>query len=536
MSARLENIPLPPIDVSRFRVPFPSDIEVLKVQQHIQDAQHDIDQCNLEIENLRNTIFQMEEQRNHTRYRIDEYRAFISPIRKVPVEIWTEIFSLCLPHSYGLRITDHKIFAPVLDLSHVCGSWRAIALSTPKLWSSLDINLAHGGLKMVRAAKHYLDCSKTFPLNLNLIGPGMDDDDLGFRVFSSLLDAHTRWSKIEIDLPWKVINHKVVENFLKTVSIHCDILQSFSIVFGYDWSETDESSPHLFRMLERAPQLKSLHLDIFGSALILPFSQLRDITVACFVGEVKIADCFSKCLNLEKANITIEDMVSGTREIALPKLFFLRCQLRKGYYASSIFSMLTLPAISMLDLSISEDFYKHASSACNSLCDLLSRSLCHLETLILGTGFYASDRELIRILSIVPTLIHLELDSFHCRDFTATFFQALTLCTKPEIGILPRLSSFQIRIDERRTPEIIEDDDVSLPEPELILLMVKSRRLLTDFQPKLTSFDLVAHLDSERDSTREDWVQFFASDAEPGLRALEEEGLKLVLDLNCFKK
>ncbi|KAK7437015.1 hypothetical protein VKT23_006699 [Stygiomarasmius scandens] len=81
-----------------------------------------------------------------------------------------------------------------------------------------------------------------------------------------------------------------------------------------------------------------------------------------------------------------------------------------------------------------------------------------------------------------------------------------------------------------------EDDGVSLPEPELILLMVESRRLLADLQPKLSSFGLVAHLDSERDSTSEDWVQFFASDAEPGLRALEEEGLKLVLDLNCFKK
>lgn len=58
------------------------------------------------------------------------------PIERLPPEILTEIFLLA--HLYCLHdsTTDHDA-----DLSHVCRSWRQLALDMPLLWSHVDIVL-----------------------------------------------------------------------------------------------------------------------------------------------------------------------------------------------------------------------------------------------------------------------------------------------------------------------------------------------------------------------------------------------------------
>ncbi|PFH46949.1 hypothetical protein AMATHDRAFT_125205, partial [Amanita thiersii Skay4041] len=57
-----------------------------------------------------------------------------SPIQRLSPEILAEIFAHCLNklHSNNIR------HCPLL-LCRVCSSWRALALHTPRLWSSLFI-------------------------------------------------------------------------------------------------------------------------------------------------------------------------------------------------------------------------------------------------------------------------------------------------------------------------------------------------------------------------------------------------------------
>ncbi|KAJ7462165.1 hypothetical protein FB451DRAFT_480103 [Mycena latifolia] len=62
---------------------------------------------------------------------------FVYPVRTLPVEIISEIFTHCLPAG-NAKVSLSQ--APFL-LLWICRRWREIALSTPRLWSSLDIDV-----------------------------------------------------------------------------------------------------------------------------------------------------------------------------------------------------------------------------------------------------------------------------------------------------------------------------------------------------------------------------------------------------------
>ncbi|KAJ7623763.1 hypothetical protein FB45DRAFT_926681 [Roridomyces roridus] len=65
--------------------------------------------------------------------------AYIYPTHTLPPEIVSEIFTHVLP-PYPLRPPATGFGSPTL-LSHVCRSWREIALSTPRLWRAIAIHL-----------------------------------------------------------------------------------------------------------------------------------------------------------------------------------------------------------------------------------------------------------------------------------------------------------------------------------------------------------------------------------------------------------
>ncbi|KAF5342811.1 hypothetical protein D9758_013362 [Tetrapyrgos nigripes] len=90
------------------------------------------------------------------RTRLQNYQAILSPIRRVPPELWSRIFinvsdefekenylSLCL--TTALNITHSSVRDPSkrhisLRLSAVCSYWRSVALRTPQLWSKIIID------------------------------------------------------------------------------------------------------------------------------------------------------------------------------------------------------------------------------------------------------------------------------------------------------------------------------------------------------------------------------------------------------------
>ncbi|KAF5368999.1 hypothetical protein D9758_002843 [Tetrapyrgos nigripes] len=183
-----DSIP-PAFDLTRFLGPFPSEIEVSQVQRQITEAERSLDRFDAEARD--------KERDSRIRSRIQVYSTYISPIRRIPIELLTEIFS-SLPNSCGLRVSFDDIDTPTLNLSHVCSSWRAVTLSTPKYWSNLDINLENGRTAMQKIVDVYLRLSGNSPLQLRLSASSETGDavyhldSVGYDVLGMLLDASGR--------------------------------------------------------------------------------------------------------------------------------------------------------------------------------------------------------------------------------------------------------------------------------------------------------------------------------------------------------
>ncbi|KAJ6594647.1 hypothetical protein B0H19DRAFT_1247304 [Mycena capillaripes] len=67
---------------------------------------------------------------------VEGHKALISPVHRLPLDILQEIFVTCIPTHRNCVVSSSE--APVL-LGRICSSWRAISLSTPRLWARLHI-------------------------------------------------------------------------------------------------------------------------------------------------------------------------------------------------------------------------------------------------------------------------------------------------------------------------------------------------------------------------------------------------------------
>ncbi|KAK0242265.1 hypothetical protein EDD85DRAFT_282448 [Armillaria nabsnona] len=88
-------------------------------------------------------------------------------VARLPAELIITIFFHCLPdNSYP---SLHGDVAPLL-LSHVCRSWRGLALSVSRLWSSFNVDFHNGhATPRLEALEFWLKHSKEQPLSFDII-------------------------------------------------------------------------------------------------------------------------------------------------------------------------------------------------------------------------------------------------------------------------------------------------------------------------------------------------------------------------------
>ncbi|KAF4613159.1 hypothetical protein D9613_011109 [Agrocybe pediades] len=101
------------------------------------------------------TIKALQARKDEAQRSIHQYRTILSPARRVPDDIWHEIFYRCLPAHRDSAM--HPADAPLL-LTRVCSNWRRVALSSPRLWSSVYIPLLLGNTEappLCLAEPHY---------------------------------------------------------------------------------------------------------------------------------------------------------------------------------------------------------------------------------------------------------------------------------------------------------------------------------------------------------------------------------------------
>ncbi|KAK7025073.1 hypothetical protein R3P38DRAFT_3396062 [Favolaschia claudopus] len=114
----------------------PTDAEVLEIKDLIAGPIHQLLSLDEKIAQLRKSIEKLEESRQTLSSYVAQHSALISPIRRIPEDILSEIFFASLPTHRNCVMNASE--APVL-LGRICSSWRAVSLTTPRLWAKLHI-------------------------------------------------------------------------------------------------------------------------------------------------------------------------------------------------------------------------------------------------------------------------------------------------------------------------------------------------------------------------------------------------------------
>ncbi|KAF6762451.1 hypothetical protein DFP72DRAFT_802369, partial [Ephemerocybe angulata] len=93
----------------------PSNVEAASIEQSI--AKYDV-----EIAKLRSQLDTLVEERRR-------HHAVLSPLRRMPLELLGEIFTMVLPY-----ILDYSGRQDVINLGLVCKRWRDATIYTHRLW------------------------------------------------------------------------------------------------------------------------------------------------------------------------------------------------------------------------------------------------------------------------------------------------------------------------------------------------------------------------------------------------------------------
>ncbi|KAF9450730.1 hypothetical protein P691DRAFT_809564 [Macrolepiota fuliginosa MF-IS2] len=97
------------------------------------------------ISELQDSLTALQLQRDTLNTQLTNYKAAISPIRRLLPEILQEIFIQCLPATHNPIMDSREV--PLL-LNRVCHFWRQVAYTTPRLWSSIHISIPETSLSM----------------------------------------------------------------------------------------------------------------------------------------------------------------------------------------------------------------------------------------------------------------------------------------------------------------------------------------------------------------------------------------------------
>lgn len=119
------------------------------------------------LEKLQSIQARLKEKRAIVQESLAFHEVLASPTRcSLPSELLGEIFLRCLPQTN--YVTPSSDECPLV-LTRVCRHWRAVALSTPRLWASLSISLLRADTTSGDEYKRWLEKARSVPLSIRVV-------------------------------------------------------------------------------------------------------------------------------------------------------------------------------------------------------------------------------------------------------------------------------------------------------------------------------------------------------------------------------
>lgn len=320
----------------------------------------------------------------------------------LPGEILQEIFSQCLPHPSSIhalpRFGCQESFASLrnapLLLCNVCKQWRAVAISSPNLWTTMSVIVRSGvAVPAPDLVSVWLYRSGALPLNLALYQ--QNESTANCVVTGHILSLFQRHISQWGDIHFELHGYDHSQSFAMDEQAGL-LLHRFRLHTSLLYPEQEKA---LFSVLHRAPKLNTLHvsripdLDLFGGSPIpIPWPQLVHLcldyvpAVGTALHILNMSPCLETCcMKIDAAKGSLLYHSSG-----LSRLRTLSVNLASESLAC-FFEQLTLPKLVDLTIFVRGPL-EHYGWAQEQFDAFLIRSNCHIRRLeIHDTGMNSSE-------------------------------------------------------------------------------------------------------------------------------------------------
>ncbi|KAG1858736.1 hypothetical protein DFJ58DRAFT_701778 [Suillus subalutaceus] len=106
-------------------------------QQQLDAVLHEISGLQAVMDSVKNLHQQVVKKKEKITQSMNLHKALVSALRRLPTELLSQIFNLCLPET-KLLLRPSTIRAPML-LTGICQRWREVAVGMPNLWCRLYV-------------------------------------------------------------------------------------------------------------------------------------------------------------------------------------------------------------------------------------------------------------------------------------------------------------------------------------------------------------------------------------------------------------
>ncbi|KAF5375275.1 hypothetical protein D9758_000288 [Tetrapyrgos nigripes] len=494
-----------------------SNEDISVIQDLLSAPLEKLESLNSEIIRLENALSGLKAERDHLQSYVDQHRNLLSPFRRLPPEIISEIFIRCLPEDSR---PTHSLSETPLLLGTICRNWREVALSTPYLWSCINVVLPTSGSMHLLCAsidrrrdgvEAWLSRAGELPLSFSIHA----DSQLSFRQIPSsssqdmderkaAFSEHTqeligcftrriaRWQKVILQVSpfcmqifeasmlasagsdWSFDEHHCLEGF----SIHSirripgqpvmralpkflaapSLRQVAMTNVPFNLQELALMTPNLLLLnLRRGHSSRSPSpQDVFS--LLSRFRNLRECSTAiCFTSQATSFDSLETlCLPSLQSMSLIIIMDSAAVDV------------------DTFFRQLSLPSLHSLTIKVfTRGAMEHAP-----FVDLLASSGSHIRELHLSLELPVEG--LLECLAHLPLLVKLSVHNGKLHgDPGASFVRRLTPCTQQPEPLCPNLQQLSL-------------SGIDVKDEELLKLAHSRRR--SSFEVSQLEFFHVTHL------------------------------------------
>ena len=322
----------------------------------------------------------------------------------IPPEILSSIFTLCLPSDWKDCRVDARAI-PVL-LSQVSVYWRYVAVSTPRLWSSMRIWLEKDiSDRTMNMFETWLARTHGTLLSIKVVASSsVEEQTVTHPILELILSCCHRWQHFAFVLPiWLTRSLSAVKDklpCLESLSPHCHS----------SWPE----HPPFQNTFQNAPRLTSLDLGPYPTFpdLTVPWTQLTKLKTDMDLDDIIEILHHSPNLVHFCASFYSEDPGATQPLVQLPHVATLVIDTNED--PTNLFDCLVVPHLHKLNIVLydfeAEDDDKVRWGWPESLVSLIFRSSCSIQSFTFrprGIDFDADD--LTRCLQAMPTLRDLSL-------------------------------------------------------------------------------------------------------------------------------